>query len=219
MVLISFALLLTTMCNFKFDKNRLTFLKQFQDFTYVSWNIIQNHPWLVGTMLSSWLSWNDDRHGVSWVMDESWMAIHEWSTCDPGVYCFKKPQNEWKFRKKKKLWPLFCAQQRERKIYLSELALVRRADKTWKMHACSQVFYETGKIQTLSICVFWMFSLLQQKFVQNVKVILENVKSLAQLLPRPLLVQRTSELLIQYCDKELDNKAVKKNETAEHLKI
>ena len=49
-----------------------------------------------------------------------------------------------------------------------EPILVRRTDKN--MHACSQKVYKTWKIQTSSIHVFEIFTLKQQKFVQDVKV-------------------------------------------------
>ena len=39
------------------------------------------------------------------------------------------------------------------------------------IHAGSQIIYKTWKIQTFSMLVFWMFSLQQQSFVQDVKVL------------------------------------------------
>ena len=64
------------------------------------------------------------------------------------------------------------------------LSPVRPADATCKMHACMQANFliKTWKTQIFNIHVFWIFSLKQQKFVQDVKVILENVKALAPLL-------------------------------------
>ena len=65
---------------------------------------------------------------------------------------------------------------------------VRRADKTCKIHACSQLlFIKYGKFRHLAYRYIEFSQQQQQKFVRDVKVITENVEYLARLLPQQLL--------------------------------
>ena len=73
------------MCSFQWDKIWRTFFKKSKS-SPVSYNIIEVTDWN-NAMIIEWFStWCAKTH--EWILDDSWMAVHAWSTGDT-VSCWK----------------------------------------------------------------------------------------------------------------------------------